>query len=213
MLCWGQFCALQPNESRWVLRCTIAKPITCVRTALGLKICTPITRGWPPQTKLCLAASWILSQMVEKAKKQILQTWDSTFYYANILPYTTGSGVKLPLPQESIRTFTCQPEDVHPFWWAITGSTRLLWQWSYPRRYHKSDRFLGPSILEDIINQTNFLGLPPKDCAWSTVLHNSVKLILRGSMWAFSPETEHMLIHWTFQLHLPSCSGFFFPSS
>lgn len=99
-----------------VFVCVVAKPLICIRTAQVQGEWAPTATGWPRQTDLCLATSWVLSQIGEKAdKKHILQRWDNAFYYDNVLSYTSGSGVNLPCREVWRHSHSHGPEGFHPF--------------------------------------------------------------------------------------------------
>lgn len=68
-----------------------------------------------------------LSLELDKEGGQEEVKWDRHFYPGNILPYTSGSGVKFPSRGE-IRTFSCKLKDFHYFWRSITSSIMLVWE-------------------------------------------------------------------------------------
>lgn len=64
MLMYFLFASMMYLESIWVTFGGAVKPLTCARTAQVRGASTH--RGWPWQTKLCLAARRVLSHMGEK---------------------------------------------------------------------------------------------------------------------------------------------------
>lgn len=101
----GKVCTPYWKERRRVFgRVAVWKCLNCVRSVQAHRGCAPTTGGQPRQTNFCSAASWVLSQVREKApKKQILQRGIVLFIMA--MSYLTGSGVKFP-SVEGIGTLT-----------------------------------------------------------------------------------------------------------
>lgn len=94
--------------------CVVGKPPTYNRLP-------SVTREWPGQANLCLATSWILSQVKGKdgwETDPVKVRW--CFLSCNVV-YTTGSGVKLPwryLPLLTGHTWLCYSD--------VRGSCHVL---------------------------------------------------------------------------------------
>lgn len=119
----GRF-APPAEAGRRVFGCVGPKPVICLRTAQVQRVSQwrmTTSGGWPQQTNFCVAASRVLSQVTAKAgKKQIL--WRGINFLSCPCPLL-HKWLRCKTPASGIRTSTCKPEDTHPIWWGITGST------------------------------------------------------------------------------------------